>query len=113
MNLGAGPVMMLAPELILQSFGPADDTVDLVAKEAQRWFGVMCFVFGGVYLGTMLFGKYKYLCIPRSSCLAPSAVNVPRPLSSQRVPTHRRRCSSHYRHHSSISPCQPPKKSGD
>ena len=66
MNLGAGPVMILAPELVLKTFVPDDAAIDPVAAEAQRWFGAMCFVFGGVYLGAMLFGEYP--CHDMSSC---------------------------------------------
>ena len=65
-NLAAGPAMVLAPELVLSSFFDQHEDrppIDQLAAEAQRWFGVMCFVFGGILLGLTLFGE-------RSGCLS-------------------------------------------
>ena len=49
--------MVVAPDLVLQGFLDPGDAIDPLALEVQRWFGVMCFAFGGVLLGITLFGS--------------------------------------------------------
>ena len=66
-NLAAGPAMVFVPELVLSAFFDPHEgrrpPIDPLAAEAQRWFGVICFVFGGILLGLTLFGE-------RSGCLS-------------------------------------------